>query len=314
MAAIDSGPVSRPSRASHARSSSLAISTPAGPRTSASGASSMPSPIAGVGGDERLSRDALVGVSAQRMEGASAQQVSETLAAEVPVAMQYNARPHAVMMATPSNLADFAYGFALTERIVASVAELTLADTLWTEHGVALEMLIPQQRFLLLQNRERNLTGRTGCGLCGTATLAAAIRPVRKVDPTGPRADVAALRAGMLRLAAQQPLNDASGAVHAAALLTTDGGFTVREDVGRHNAIDKAVGAVMRAGQVPHTLLVTSRASYEVVHKAAEVGCRLVAAISAPTALALRLAQEAGVTLVGWTRPPRLTVYCGQLT
>jgi formate dehydrogenase accessory protein FdhD len=287
---------------------------PAASAAGVSSASGVPSPAGGVGGDARLSRDALVGVSAQRLEGESAQQVSETLAAEVPVAMQYNARPHAVMMATPSNLADFAYGFALTERIVASVEELTLADTLWTEHGVALEMLIPQQRFLLLQNRERNLTGRTGCGLCGTATLAAAIRPVRKVDPNGPRADVAALRAGMLRLGAQQPLNDASGAVHAAALLTTDGGFTVREDVGRHNAIDKAVGAVMRAGQVPHTLLVTSRASYEVVHKAAEVGCRLVAAISAPTALALRLAQEAGITLVGWTRPPRLTVYCGQLT
>jgi formate dehydrogenase accessory protein FdhD len=254
-----------------------------------------------------------VSASARRLEGEAAHQVSETLAAEVPVAMQYNARPHAVMMATPADLADFAYGFALTERIVASVAELTLADTLWTEHGVALEMLIPQQRFLLLQSRERNLTGRTGCGLCGTATLAAAIRPVRKVDPNGPRADVAALRDGMRRLAAQQPLNDASGAVHAAALITSDGGFTVREDVGRHNAIDKAVGAVMRAGQVPHTLLVTSRASYEVVHKAAEVGCRLVAAISAPTALALRLAQEAGVTLVGWTRPPRLTVYCGTL-
>lgn len=286
----------------------MAISTPAVPAANASGASSP------VGGDPRLSRDALVGVAAQRLDGESAQQVNETLAAEVPVAMQYNARPHAVMMATPSNLEDFAYGFALTERIVTAVAELTLAATLWTEHGVALEMLIPQQRLLLLQNRERNLTGRTGCGLCGTATLAAAIRPVRKVDPNGPRADVAALRAGMLRLAAQQPLNAASGAVHAAALLTTDGGFTVREDVGRHNAIDKAVGAVMRAGQVPHTLLVTSRASYEVVHKAAEVGCRLVAAISAPTALALRLAQEAGVTLVGWTRPPRLTVYCGQLT
>jgi formate dehydrogenase accessory protein FdhD len=258
-------------------------------------------------------RDVLVEVSARRMDGESAQQVRETLAAEVPVAMHYNARPHAVMLATPANLADFAFGFALTERIIASVAELTLANTLWTEHGVALEMLIPQQRLLLLQNRERNLTGRTGCGLCGTATLAAAIRPVRKVDPAGPRADVAALRAGMLRLAAQQPLNEASGAVHAAALLTTDGGFTVREDVGRHNAIDKVVGAVMRAGQLPHTLLVTSRASYEVVHKAAEVGCRLVAAISAPTALALRLAQEAGVTLVGWTRPPRLTLYCGQL-
>ncbi len=286
----------------------MALSTPAAPKANAPGSSSP------LGGGERFSRDALVGVSALRLDADSAQRVSETLAAEVPVAMQYNARPHAVMMATPSNLEDFAYGFALTERIITSVAELTLAATMWTEHGVALEMLIPQQRLLLLQNRERNLTGRTGCGLCGTATLAAAIRPVRKVDPDGPRADVAALRAGMLRLAAQQPLNDASGAVHAAALLTTDGGFTVREDVGRHNAIDKAVGAVMRAGQLPHTLLVTSRASYEVVHKAAEVGCRLVAAISGPTALALRLAQEAGMTLVGWTRPPRLTVYCGQLT
>jgi formate dehydrogenase accessory protein FdhD len=266
------------------------------------------------GEDSRISREPLQAVSAHRLDGEATHDVNETLAAEVPVAMQYNARPHAVMMATPSNLDDFAYGFALTERIIASVSELTLADTLWTEHGVALEMLIPQQRFLLLQSRERNLTGRTGCGLCGTATLEAAIRPVRKVDPRGPRADVQALREGMRRLAALQPLNDASGAVHAAALLTTDGGFTVREDVGRHNAIDKAVGAVMRAGQVPHTLLVTSRASYEVVHKAAEVGCRMVAAISAPTALALRLAQEAGVTLVGWTRPPRLTVYCGELS
>ncbi|HXL97463.1 MAG TPA: formate dehydrogenase accessory sulfurtransferase FdhD [Steroidobacteraceae bacterium] len=270
-------------------------------------------PRATPGQDTRRSREPLQAVTAQRMDGEATHEVSEILAAEVPVAMQYNARPHAVMMATPSNLDDFAFGFALTERIIASVSELTLADTLWTEHGVALEMLIPQQRFLLLQTRERNLTGRTGCGLCGTATLEAAIRPVRRVEPRGPRADVQALRDGMRRLAALQPFNDASGAVHAAALLTTDGGFTVREDVGRHNAIDKAVGAVMRAGQVPHSLLVTSRASYEVVHKAAEVGCRLVAAISAPTALALRLAQEAGVTLVGWTRPPRLTVYCGAL-
>jgi formate dehydrogenase accessory protein FdhD len=280
----------------------LAISTPAAPE-------------AKVPARERArATEPLQAVSAQRLDGDATQNVNETLAAEVPVAMQFNARPHAVMMATPSNLDDFAFGFALTERIITSVSELTLADIIWTEHGVALEMLIPQQRFLLLQTRERNLTGRTGCGLCGTATLEAAIRPVRKIDPNGPRADVKALREGMRRLASQQPLNDASGAVHAAALLTADGGFTVREDVGRHNAIDKAVGAVMRAGLVPHSLLVTSRASYEVVHKAAEAGCRLVAAISAPTALALRLAQEAGVTLVGWTRPPRLTVYCGELS
>jgi formate dehydrogenase accessory protein FdhD len=268
----------------------LAISTPAAPGVKPEARERAPA------------REPLQAVSAHRLDGDVTHDVHETLAAEVPVAMQFNARPHAVMMATPSNLEDFAFGFALTERIITSVSEL------------ALEMLIPQQRFLLLQTRERNLTGRTGCGLCGTATLEAAIRPVRKVDPTGPRADVKALREGMRRLSSLQPLNDASGAVHAAALLTADGGFTVREDVGRHNAIDKAVGAVMRAGLAPHSLLVTSRASYEVVHKAAEAGCRLVAAISAPTALALRLAQEAGVTLVGWTRPPRLTVYCGELS
>jgi formate dehydrogenase accessory protein FdhD len=289
----------------------LAISTPVVPEAQPP-ASERSRTTAGE--DSRIRRDPLQAVSAQRLDGEAVLDVNETLAAEVPVAMQYNARPHAVMMATPSNLDDFAYGFALTERIIASVSELTLADTIWTEHGVALEMLIPQQRFLMLATRERNLTGRTGCGLCGTATLEAAIRPVRKVDARGPRADVQALREGMRRLGALQPLNDASGAVHAAALLSANGGFTVREDVGRHNAIDKAVGAVMRAGQVPHTLLVTSRASYEVVHKAAEVGCRMVAAISAPTALALRLAQEAGITLVGWTRPPRLTVYCGELS
>jgi formate dehydrogenase accessory protein FdhD len=259
-------------------------------------------------------RDPADTVAAVRQEGELKQAVTETVAAEVPVAMQYNARPYAVMMASPTDLEDFAFGFALTERIVASVSELTLVDEIWTEHGVALEMLIPQQRLLSLSTRDRNLTGRTGCGLCGTATLEAAIRPVRHVDPQGPTADLSTLREAMLRLATMQPLNDASGAVHAAALLCTDDSFTVREDVGRHNAIDKAVGAVMRAQLQPHTLLVTSRASYEVVHKAAEVGCRLVAAISAPTTLALQLAREAGITLVGWTRPPRLTIYCGNLS
>jgi formate dehydrogenase accessory protein FdhD len=256
---------------------------------------------------------ALHTVSARRLDGSNERQVTEELAAEVPVAMQYNGRPHAVMLATPADLEDFAYGFALTERIVAAVDELTLTATRWTDHGVALEMLIPAARAAALHNRDRNLTGRTGCGLCGTATLEAAIRPVRRVAAEPVALTASEVWAGMQRLSALQPFNSASGAVHAAALLSAHGSLTVREDVGRHNAIDKAVGAVMREGHRPHSLLVTSRASYEVVHKAAEVGCTLVAAISAPTALALRLAQEAGVTLVGWTREPRLTVYCGAL-
>lgn len=262
---------------------------------------------------EESSNPALRAVSAQRIETASQEPISEELAAEVPVAMQFNGRPHAVMLATPGDLADFAYGFALTERIVASVDELTLVETRWTEHGIALEMLIPPARAALLLTRDRNLTGRTGCGLCGTATLEAAIRPVRRVEAVGTSLSASEVWQGMRRLADLQPLNFVCGAVHAAGLIAADGSLTVREDVGRHNAIDKAVGAVLRAGHQPHSLLVTSRASYEVVHKAAEVGCSLVAAISAPTALALKLAQEAGVTLVGWTRHPRLTVYCGAL-
>ncbi len=252
-------------------------------------------------------------VAARRMDGAAVAAVTETLATETAVAMHFNGLPHAVMMATPADLEDFGLGFALTEGIVRRADELTMVEQTWTPHGVALQMRIPEMRFALLETRERNLTGRTGCGLCGTSTLEAAIRPVRRVAPGPALLDAAALRAGMERLATLQPFNDASGAVHAAALLTTDGGFTVREDVGRHNAIDKAVGAVLRAGGVPHALLVTSRASYEVVHKAAEVGCMLVAAISAPTTLALQLATEAGMTLVGWVRPPRFTVYCGEL-
>ena len=252
-------------------------------------------------------------VDARRIEGDRVLPLREQLASEVPVAMQFNGRPHAVMLATPCDLEDFAFGFALTERIIATISELTLLGTRYTDHGIALEMLIPGERAAALVTRDRNLTGRTGCGLCGTSTLEAAIRPVRHVGTEPVAASAADVWEGMRRLAEHQPLNAETGAVHAAGIVASDGSLTVREDVGRHNAIDKAAGAVVRAGRRPLSLLVTSRASYEVVHKAAEVGCTLVAAISAPTALALRLAQEAGVTLVGWTRAPRLTLYCGAL-
>jgi formate dehydrogenase accessory protein FdhD len=137
---------------------------------------------------------------------------------------------------------------------------------------------------------------------------------LRAVAPGQPPITRAALLEGMQRLSGLQPLNASSGALHAAVVISSDGAFAVREDVGRHNAIDKAVGATLAAGRTPRSLLVTSRASYEVVHKAAEVGCSVVAAVSAPTVLALRLAQQAGMTLVGWVRPPRLTVYCGELS
>src|SRR5258706_12967080 len=191
------------------------------------------------------------------MEGARTHSVSETLASEVAVAMQFNGRAYAVMLATPADLEDFALGFALTEAIVRRPEELTLIDVAWTPHGVTLAMQIPEVRAALLDTRDRNLTGRTGCGLCGTSTLEAAIRPVRHVHPATPRASVSAIAAGMARLAAMQHYNSPTGAVDAAALICTDDSFTLREDVRRHNAIDKAAGAVMAAGGVPHSLLVT---------------------------------------------------------
>lgn len=250
-------------------------------------------------------------VPATRYEGGVAHTSHETLAEETPVALLYNGRPHAVMMATPADLDDFAYGFSLSEGIAGCAAEVEIVDRLHGAHGISLQLLIPQRCFDALDARERNLTGRTGCGLCGTATLEAAIRPVRRVQQ--PAAfDPERLRRAFAALATAQPLNAGCGALHAAAALAADGTFVVREDVGRHNAVDKVIGACLRHDRTITALLVTSRASFEVVHKAAQAGCPLVAAISAPTALAVRVAQQAGITLVGFARGERMTVYSGQ--
>ena len=246
------------------------------------------------------------------IEDGRCQHQLETLAQETPVALVYNGQSHAVMMATPADLEDFAVGFSLTEGIVEAMDEVRIIDIMESDGGISIQMWIPQSRFDAVSEHSRNLSGRTGCGLCGSDSLARAIRPVRRVG-SAHGVDADALRAGFARLEAAQPLNSATGAVHAAAIVCADGSLPVREDVGRHNAIDKVVGCVVRNGRVPRALLVTSRASYEVVHKAAQMGIGVVAAISAPTALAVRIAAEAGVTLVGFARGHRLTVYAGAI-
>lgn len=244
---------------------------------------------------------------ALRIESGAAREALESLAEETAVALLYNGLPHAVMMATPADLEDFAVGFSLTEGLVAAAGDVTVVDCLTVTDGISLQMHVPQAAFDALAGRGRNLAGRTGCGLCGSDTLANAIRPVRRVR--GRPAVGERLAAAFAELQANQPINARTGGVHAAAVLDAEGRLHVREDVGRHNAIDKAIGAALRAGATPCELFVTSRASYEVVHKAAAVGIGLVAAISAPTALAVRLAAEAGLTLVGFARGPRHTVY-----
>jgi formate dehydrogenase accessory protein FdhD len=245
---------------------------------------------------------------ALRVEAGIARRVDEELAEETAIALVYNGAPHAVMMATPADLHDFAVGFSVGEGIVAAASDVAVVDVLVVDAGVSVQMCIPQAAFDALDERARTLSGRTGCGLCGTASLSAAIRPVRRVPPR-PAPD--GWLQGFAALQARQPLNARTGAVHAAAVLDAGGRLYVREDVGRHVAIDKAIGAACRAGVSPRALLVTSRASYEVVHKAAQAGIGHVAAISAPTAFAVRLAAEAGVQLVGFARDGRHTVYAG---
>jgi FdhD protein len=223
----------------------------------------------------------------------------------------YNTIPHVVMLTTPLNLEDFALGFSLTEEIIATPAELGSIRVVQRSKGVEVRMTIPEQRFETLHGKGKNMTGRIGCGLCGATTLEQAIRPPRAVG-AGLELDAARLSGAMAEMYQKQTLNQITGAVHAAGWLDPLRGVTaVREDVGRHNALDKLIGSLAKANTnfAGGWLLVTSRASYEMVQKAACVGITLLAAISAPTALAIQLAEECGLTLVGFTRNENHVIY-----
>jgi FdhD protein len=243
------------------------------------------------------------------------QHTQDSVAEEVPVALLYNGEPHAVMMATPQDLADFALGFSLTEEIVSEPAQVEALEirALGEEAAAGFEvrMRIPPPRQQLLQQRQRSLAGRTGCGLCGAQAIAEAMRAPRRV-PAGVAVGAGAVHRALEQMRVGQTLNAATGAVHAAAWADADGGVSfLREDIGRHNALDKLVGALLNAGLDPAQgfAVITSRASYEMALKAAIAGIPLLAAISAPTARAIRVAQEAGLSLIGFARSNCLVVY-----
>jgi FdhD protein len=247
----------------------------------------------------------------ERHRGADSVRVADAIAEEIPVAFVYNDRPHAVMMATPSDLEDFALGFSLTEAIIGSAGECGKVEIVNALAGIELQVAIPPERAAKLEDRVRELTGRTGCGLCGAQTLEAAVRHPAAVSEPAPISE-RALRTALSELHGKQTINVATGATHAAAWASLNGEILlVREDVGRHNALDKLVGAMLRGKFDPRAgfLLVTSRASYEIIMKAATVGIGIVAAISAPTALAIALAHETNVTLIGFARADGYSVY-----
>ncbi len=253
--------------------------------------------------------------SIERCRDARRERVDDRIAEEMPIAMHYNGQSFAVMMATPRNLEDFALGFSLSEGLIATSAQLLGIEIHERLEGLELAMTVAEDasaaRLDTRAQRERLLPGRGSCGICGTRELEDAIRQPEPVVGVGRYARDALERA-LVDLPRHQPMNAATGAVHAAAWADAEGRILLaREDVGRHNALDKLIGAMRRAGVDADAgmLLLTSRASYEMVTKAATAGIGLMAAISAPTALAIELARSAGVCLVGFARPNGYNIY-----
>jgi len=236
---------------------------------------------------------------------------TDLIAEEMPVALVYHDVPHVVMLATPADLEDYAYGFSLSEGLVASVDEIRGVEVLRGEASADVKISVAWERFTQLLQRRRNLTGRTGCGLCGAETADDAIRECPPV-PAGVSITAAELHAAIAQLSSRQPINSRTGSVHAAAWVLPGRGIqVVREDVGRHNALDKTLGALARARTdfAAGYMLITSRASYEMVQKCATLGVSLLVALSAPTAFAVRLAQRTGLTLVAFARADQHVIY-----
>ncbi|HEU4996372.1 MAG TPA: formate dehydrogenase accessory sulfurtransferase FdhD [Gemmatimonadaceae bacterium] len=248
--------------------------------------------------------------SFSRLDEATTEEKSARLAVEVPVALVYNGRPHVVMMCTPADLEDFAYGFTLTEGI-AQAADVKRVDVVKYSRGIELQIEIPNAAAERLVERGRALVGRTGCGLCGVEAIADALREPPLVQSSLTLSRDALWRASET-LGSRQPMNNDTNAIHAAAWASSDGTLrVVREDVGRHNALDKVLGSLARGATSAGDgfLIVTSRASYELVQKAAVAGVPLLAAVSRPTALAVQLADDAGIALVGLLRGRTANVY-----
>ncbi len=260
----------------------------------------------------RVERAAAVAVpNAIHVRHGQATRIPETVAAELPIAIAYGEETHVVMMATPTDLEDLAVGFSLAEGIVGHVGEIQALIMADLDIGLRVAMRIPAERAALLGSRARNLPGRSGCGLCGITSIEAAMRALPGV-PAGRPIPAGAVAAAFAALPAQQTINRTTGAVHAAGFADAAGRLLlVREDVGRHNALDKLVGAAARAGLSPETgfLVLTSRCSMEMVQKAATAGFPMLAAISAPTALAIELAERCGLTLAAFARPDGFNLY-----
>ncbi len=233
---------------------------------------------------------------------------------ETPVAFSYSGSTHAVMMATPADLEDFAVGFSLTEGIIADPAEIETIEALAGDQGIDLQIRLADAQNDALTARRRHMAGPVGCGLCGIESIEQAVRVTPSVRSSSLTLSEEGVVEAVRLLNGQQPLHMMTRAVHGAGFYMPGKGLVaVREDVGRHNALDKLVGAARRAGHAggAGAVVVTSRVSVEMVQKTAIVGSPFIIAISAPTALAIRTAEEAGMTLIALVRGDEFEIFTG---
>ncbi|QJE03531.1 formate dehydrogenase accessory sulfurtransferase FdhD [Massilia forsythiae] len=246
-----------------------------------------------------------------RMRGGTLQSLQDSMVNEVPIALVYNEISHAVMMATPDDLEDFALGFSLSEGIIEKPGECYGIDVVNGADGVEVQVEIASGAFMRLKERRRSLTGRTGCGLCGVDSLQQVCRPLAPLAPSQ-GFHTAGVRAALGAIGARQQLTRLTGAAHAAAWCGMDGDLrVVREDVGRHNALDKVIGAMARSAANPRDgfLLITSRVSFEMAQKAISAGVAALVGMSAPTLAAVELADAAGMTLLAFARGADFVCY-----
>lgn len=278
--------------------------------------------------DSLFSIDApLTEVNVTRWRNNEISKVQDKVAEEVPIALIYNGVSHAVMLATPLDLEDFGLGFSLSEGILRDKSDLYDIEVVKQSQGIELRLEIASECFARLKERRRNLVGRTGCGICGSESLEQALRLPQMDNPNKSAVSkplsAEHIQAAFYAIQHKQTLQQTTGATHACAWIDKQGeAVLVREDVGRHNAMDKLIGALARQdnnrqeNKVPKQpnqhdgfVLTSSRASVEMVQKVASAGIEVLAAISAPTGLAIRIAETYGVTLIGFLRDNQFVIY-----
>lgn len=256
-----------------------------------------------------LSRQTEV-ISVRRVMPDGSEATQRIVPIEMPIAVSFSGIGYAVMMASPNDLEDFAYGFALAERLIETARDVEHVAVREAENGLLLQVELADSRRDLVFQRVRHRIGETSCGLCGIENLEQALRPLPRA-PAPPHLDRRTIFAALADLRSGQPLNESTGAVHAAALVSASGEIVAaREDIGRHNAFDKLIGHCLRNGldRSSGFALLTSRCSYELVEKAAVAGFGLLVTVSAPTSLAIRRAADAGLTLVALARRDAMLV------